>query len=321
MTPPKIGGVIVQLNKGHYCMPEKRLPRSDSNFVNSIAYFSNGEFVVTVGRTSPLKIWDAQTGTLVHVLGYHSDEIGYVSNSHDNKNILSVSNKDGIRVWDAVTGELKEQYSGEKIISIADFTPDDKFIFAGSPFNIIFLWNRENGNFIRKFSDIDTGAVLSIDFSPNKNQIFASHFWGGVNIWDIETGQLSHKIEYDLAILGVALSPNEKYFITISDKCYLWDRDNYQQIMSIQPPQTDQEFTHGIFSPNSEYVLLISTDNSVLLWNLQEERFVQKFIGHKGNIPKAVFSPDGAFILTCAYDGTAKLWETQTGKLLHTLKP
>ncbi|MBZ0318553.1 MAG: WD40 repeat domain-containing protein [Anaerolineae bacterium] len=302
-------------------MPAEQPRRFDSKFVNSIAYFSNGEFVVTVGRTSPLKVWDAQTGTLVRVLGNRTDEIGYVSSSHDDENILSVSNKDGIRVWDAVTGALTEQYFCEKLISIADFTPDDKFIFAGSPFGKIFLWNRENGDLIREFADVEIGAVLSIDFSPNKNQIFASHFWGGVNIWDIESGQLSHKIEHNLAILEVALSPNEKYFITISDKCYLWDRDNYQQIMSIQPLQSDQEFTHGVISPDSEYVLLVSTDYSVLLWNLQEERFVQKFIGHKGVIPKAVFSSDGAFILTCAYDGTARLWETQTGKLLHTLRP
>lgn len=74
------------------------------------------------------------------------------------------------------------------------------------------------------------------------------------------------------------------------------------------------------FSPDSRFVITGSTDNSLILWNIESGRQVRVFNRHAEPIRSVCFSPDGTKILTSSADNTAKVFEVVTGNLLTSIK-
>jgi len=74
--------------------------------------------------------------------------------------------------------------------------------------------------------------------------------------------------------------------------------------------------TEAVFSPDGNYILTGSKDQTAKLWDLQG-REIQTFSGHLKDVSSVAFSPDGQRVLTGSYDQTAKLWDLQ-GREIQT---
>ena len=71
------------------------------------------------------------------------------------------------------------------------------------------------------------------------------------------------------------------------------------------------------FSPDGQFVLTASPDNTARLWEAASGRELRRFEGHTNAVSSAVFSQDGRYILTGSADDTARLWNAETGKELQ----
>ena len=67
-------------------------------------------------------------------------------------------------------------------------------------------------------------------------------------------------------------------------------------------------------SSNGKFALTGSTDQTVLLWDLETGKQLRRFVGHEDSVSAVQFSKDGKYVLTASHDKTARLWETATGK-------
>ncbi|MBI3135426.1 MAG: caspase family protein [Bacteroidetes bacterium] len=81
-----------------------------------------------------------------------------------------------------------------------------------------------------------------------------------------------------------------------------------------------KKITCYAFSPDSRYVVTGSSDNSVILWNIENGRQIRVFNRHSEPVLSVFFSPDGTHILTASADNSAKVFEISTGRLLITIK-
>ena len=70
----------------------------------------------------------------------------------------------------------------------------------------------------------------------------------------------------------------------------------------------------AVFSPDGEYILTASADQTARLWEKASGRHIMTYRGHEDWVRSAVFSPDGQYILTASHDQTARLWETASSK-------
>ena len=72
--------------------------------------------------------------------------------------------------------------------------------------------------------------------------------------------------------------------------------------------------TSVAFSPDRKTLASASGDNTIKLWNLQNQKEIATLTGHS-----IALSPDGTTLAAASGDKTIKLWNLQTKKELATL--
>ncbi|KAL7274955.1 hypothetical protein RUND412_002109 [Rhizina undulata] len=74
------------------------------------------------------------------------------------------------------------------------------------------------------------------------------------------------------------------------------------------------------FSPDGTRLATASSDNTVIIWDLESFEARYTFREHTAPVTCVQWSPDSLHLLSCAQDNTAKLWDTETGQCIRTLK-
>jgi hypothetical protein len=88
-----------------------------------------------------VRLWDRESGKLVHSFEGHTAPVWAIAFSPDGKQILSGSSDKTVRLWDSESGKLVHSFEGHTapVWAIA-FSPDGKQILSGSEDKTVRLW-------------------------------------------------------------------------------------------------------------------------------------------------------------------------------------
>lgn len=73
------------------------------------------------------------------------------------------------------------------------------------------------------------------------------------------------------------------------------------------------------FSPDSKKLATASSDNSVIIWEVESGKILNTLLGHKASVNSLAFSPDGERLITASNDQTIKIWRVDSGQLLDSV--
>lgn len=62
-----------------------------------------------------------------------------------------------------------------------------------------------------------------------------------------------------------------------------------------------------------------SWDSTVKAWNISENRCVDSFMAHEGNVNAIVINQEDGCVFTCSSDGSVKIWRRVFGESSHIL--
>ncbi|MDJ0899955.1 MAG: hypothetical protein QNJ55_14210 [Xenococcus sp. MO_188.B8] len=126
---------------------------------------------------------------------------------------------------------------------------------------------------------------------------------------------------HEFAFSSIAFSPDGKKLAAGSwdGNIYLWNQEKHYsecKPLAVHEKGINKEGTNEIginaiaFSPDGEWLVSGSRDQTVRLWDLRQKKLDSKKIGnHQNDVTSVAFSPDGSLLASGSKDGTVKLWK------------
>ncbi|KAH8826476.1 WD40 repeat-like protein [Flagelloscypha sp. PMI_526] len=288
--------------------------------VNSVAFSSDNERIISGTNGNVVEIWDAQSGQQLAQLNGHGGCVLSVALSPDGKRIVSGSEDTTVRIWDASSGKQLQKLNGHDNWdwSVA-FSPDGKRIVSGSIDGTVRIWDASSGKQRQKLNGHDN-FVRSVAFSPDGKRIVSGSNDGTVRIWDASSGKQLQKLNgHDDYVQSVVFSPDGKRIVSGStDRTVrIWDASSGKQLQNLNGHGSTVKSV--AFSPDSKRVVSGSIDRTVRIWDASSGKQLQKLNGHGSTVQSVAFSPDSKRVVSGSIDRTVRIWDASSGKQLQKL--
>jgi len=157
--------------------------------VNTVAFSSDGAFVLSGSKDKTVKLWDAASGRLVRTFEGHTAAIDEVEFAPGGERVLSSSRTPGsgdmiLMLWNTSTGQLISTFPES---SGAKFSSDGRYLLVQARDKTLSVWKAATGQLVRSF-ERQSGDIWSLGFLPGGSRVIS----GGdaVRIWNQATGEL-----------------------------------------------------------------------------------------------------------------------------------
>ena len=300
-----------------------------------------------------LKIWDLDVGQEIAALEGPFNGFIAVAITPDGRRAVTGCGDGAVKIWDlyggALLNSMKEHRSDVNDIAI---TPDGLCVVSCSNETAhgenLLLWDIEQGRRIRgiRFAD-EKGIRLEEKrqgyrpgtlSSPLKIQCvtvtpdgcFAVFGWDGVrkgwSVWDLKRNKISRNVIAG-AVNALAVLPDGKNVITASgEKLKIWglkSGEEKQTLAGHSEWKSGQTFKTGrgndilaiAVTQDGRKAISASADQTLKLWNLQEDREEISYVGHSGPVNAVALKDNGHLAVSGSSDKTIKVWDLKRAKV------
>ena len=295
------------------------LPVGHASYVENARFSMDSKYIVT--SSADVKIWNVESGKLIHSLETKAPFVYDANYSPDGKYIVTASHDSTSEIWDVKSGELSSSLVGHlDAIFSSSYSLDGKQILTASNDKTAKLWDSKSGKLVHSLEG-HKSALEYAKFSKDQKFILTVSSDSTAKIWDRNTGKLLHTLRAPKSQLRHArFSPDTKRILTVSS-------DSTARIWNVNSGKLLNGFVgikQCVFSPDGKY-LLATKDNMVSAIDAQTGDLIRTFDQQIGKFGVLEFSPDGKQILTTTFDkmgknGNAQIWDFLSGRLVRTLE-
>jgi WD40 repeat protein len=297
-----------------------------------------------------VKIWDTNTGALLHTLMAHSREVWAVAYSPDGRLMASATGSrfEGtiageVLVWDATTGNpLLTLPSPTGGVYAVAFSPDGKRLASAGFDRVVRIWDIASGKESRTLKG-HAREVWGVAFSPDGRLLASAGLDNTVRLWDAASGAavrtLGHHTNH---VWSVAFSPDGKRLVTTGDDLVVrvWDvtagrqsavlgghRDfpssaafsgDGKHIVSAGGQSTERgpagmRLTAAQLKRGRGLLYFVQPEGKVLVWETATGKELVALDSPTGGFFEVAFSPDGKHFAAAGKDGKVRIWDTAPG--------
>jgi len=244
--------------------------------VNSLAFSSDGQTLVSCGADSTIKIWHVGALDLIDVLHKHNGVVRCVAFTPDGKMLASGGDDRKILFWDlmqrqvAIALSLDDTAAHSLVLS-----RDGQTVVIGS-YRKIKVWRISPQTGIKSLKDTQplhtlmghSHIVCSLAISADAKLLISGSWDQTIKIWHLETGELLNTLK--------------------------GHRDRVYAIA---------------LSPNGQIIASGSADQTIKLWHLQTGELLGTFSGHTNIVTALAFTASGEMLVSGSLDKTIKIWQ------------
>ena len=241
--------------------------------VASIAWSSNGLFLVSGSTDNTIRKWSLSTGECELVIQASQYWVTAVALSPDNKHIVSSGFFGSIYAWDASTGNkifgpLLDHASNAKTVV---YSPDGRLILSGSTDKTIIAWDSETGT--KLFGPITVDPdVNSMSFHPSGKTFVTGSNNGAITTWNTSTFQPIREDQHtrDSWVVYVQHSLDGRFILstTLNGILRVWDAERGMAVS--KPVENRCGVGVATLSPDMQWVVSGDIDGMVQIWQVYE---------------------------------------------------
>lgn len=257
----------------------------------------NGQFFATAGADSTIQIHRANGKELMNTFRTQS-RIRALAIGPQSTRIVSGGDNKELIIWE-VGGAIFRRHPLRGAIWSLTFSPDGKYLVAGTDGGIVYLLDMRDGHILREIRT-ENDIVRVIAFHPSLEQFVIGGAEGLLRVYDLQ-GKLMQEISYPGILFGMNYRPDGQRLAVAGRGKVISIID-----MTLPKPRVIQTLKgHGdwisevSYSPDGSYLLSSSYDRSLRIWN--EAGQVVLSLKQPYVIRGATFSPDGQQIVTAGW--------------------
>lgn len=181
-----------------------------------------------------------------------------------------------MRVWDASGRERFRSPAGVGGMSRMAFSPDGRWLVAGSYDADVRIWDTSNGELKRKIEDL-TVSMFDIVFSPDGRQVAMGGVDRIVYLWDTSSWQLKRKLAGQPEMISaLAFSPDGQRLVSggFDEMAFknpahvlLWDLASGKILRTVK---TTQRTARLAYAPDGKTFAVADRGKRVALWAASE---------------------------------------------------
>ncbi|KAF3911115.1 hypothetical protein AA313_de0206664 [Arthrobotrys entomopaga] len=275
----------------------------ERHVVGDVLFSPNGKIAASIGRPSPIQLWNSITGLLLRRFDIHNRAAGLVF-SADSREIALQPDKSVIEIWGihddspALRIDVKSglEYSPE------EFSPDGRLFAVGSNLGLgyeITLWDLAYRTAGIKITYPQAGSSSKFVFSPDSRMIGFNQF-GNIELWESSSGELLHRIGKTTGGL-ILFSPDSTLVMTkvTPTKVSIWTIGSYAPPKTISL-KTPVEAISGIaISPDGK-LLAFYSEPKFLFFDAATGSLLGEIVDDRIFFNEFSFSKTGPFLDTRA---------------------
>lgn len=269
--------------------------------IRCIAYSPNGEYLVSGGDDSIVRLWSAGTLNELAMLKGHFSYVRAVVFSSDGSEFLSASQDTTMLRWGTTSRQMAGapiRAHGASILSAA-YSPDGRFIASGSLDNSVRFWDAKT---VSQSSTAQLLAVRSISCSSDGTVFASAGDDAKIRIHDVNSGNVLRTLSgHTDTIYAVAFNPNGNLLASASRDCTirLWNAETGIELHRFVG-HTDSVMV-VVFKLDGKHVISASFDKTVRQWPIRTENNIdQVLFSQNERIFTLSLSPDGSFLASGA---------------------
>ncbi len=315
--------------------------------VDAIVWSPHGDKIVTGDREGRLRVWDVETGLVLHEVQLSDQEITLVAWQED---LLATGGYPWVRIWDAT--DLSIQYEFElstTVISAMVWSPDGATLAFSALDTTLRLWHITTQETPSLLWQADPYSFVVLGWSPDGRSIACGSGYNIVLV-DTETGEphgelsapshntLAMGIAWQETIISVGLDLEHNiwsetgdllnYSLAENRRVSLVAWDPLAARVAVVEEETGTIFVFGAYGfellhsrhghyahitdvrwqPGDETILVGLISSNIDLWNSNTVTFAAN-LHTSASGERAVWNHDGSVLYNFGYAGDLEVWD------------
>jgi WD40 repeat protein len=280
--------------------------------VSSVAIDPAGKLLAAVGDDHLVRLFDLQTGKLLHRLSFHSDWVKAAAFRPDGRTLATAGADRRIQLWDMATvanRRAPRTLPGQlPAVHTLAYNGDGRMLAAAGFGDRLWVFDTDQGQPARELA-APGHDIRAIAFSPDGTRMAAAGRTGAVRIWDIDAGRLVADVQVsNRRICALTYSPDGKFLAAAGQQrnVRLLSAATGKPVADL-PERPGEVLALCFCGPN----LLASagSGNVIHLWDLTTGAEQRRFVGHTGSITTLVMESHTQTLVSGSYDTTVRLWD------------
>ncbi|MGF1568925.1 MAG: protein kinase [Nodosilinea sp.] len=289
--------------------PVKTLTGHQS-WVMTVALNPKLPMLVSGSLDDTIRVWNCQTGQLLHTLTGHVRGVNEVAISSGGQVLASCGDDATVRVWNLGDGTLLRTLKGHlRDVTAVAIGVKGFLLASGSEDSTIKLWTLDKGNLVKTLSG-SAGMIKTVTLAAADQLLVSGGLDNTVRIWNVQTAELVRVLAgHANTVNQVAVSADQRLIASASkDRTIrLWNLATGQLLHTLQGHT--QEVNAVAFFPDSQHLLTGSSDGTLRIWQGGTGTLQHTLPGHINPIHGVAVQASGKLLASASADKTIKLWQ------------